>query len=246
MFKPSPLKSKGFHPFGDLIGFEFTELRKGYSQCVLNISKKHFNPHMTVHGGVMYSMADTGMGGALYSLLEKGESCATVEIKIIYIKPVKEGTLICNTKVIHKGRSFGVLESEILNDEILVSKAYGTFSIFKINTRKKCIVIENYKAHYNIPLVFKKGEKVSIGQKESEWSGWVWCTNKDEESRWVPENYLEISGKMVEIKRDYNAKELSIEVGEGLTIEEEEAEWFWVTNQQGESGWVPIKNVNIL
>ncbi len=130
MSEPIPLKSKGFHPFGDLIGFEFTKLRKGYSQCVLQINKNHFNPHKTVHGAVMYSMADTGMGGALYSLLEKKESCATVEIKITYFKAVREGMLICNTKVIHRGKSFGILESEILNDNTLVSKAYGTFSIF--------------------------------------------------------------------------------------------------------------------
>ncbi len=132
MSEPNPLKSKGFHPFGDLIGFEFTELKKGYSQCVLKIDKNHFNPHKTVHGGVMYSMADTGMGGALYPLLEKDELCATVELKITYFKPVREGTIICNTKVIHRGKSFGVLESEIMNDEILVSKANGTFSIFKV------------------------------------------------------------------------------------------------------------------
>ncbi len=136
MSEPSPLKSKGFHPFGDLIGFEFTNLRKGYSQCVLEINKNHFNPHKTVHGAVMYSMADTGMGGALYSLLEKDESCATVEVKITYFKPVKGGKLICDTKVIHRGKSIGILESEIMNNGNLVSKAYGTFSIFKINKKE--------------------------------------------------------------------------------------------------------------
>ena len=135
MSEPSPLKSKGFHPFGDLIGFEFTKLKKGYSQCVLQINKNHFNPHKIVHAAVIYSMADTGMGGALYSLLEKDESCATVEIKITYFKPVKEGALICDTNVIHRGQSFGVLESEVMNGETLVSKAYGTFSIFKIKNK---------------------------------------------------------------------------------------------------------------
>ena len=78
-------------------------------------------------------MADTGMGGALYSLLEKNESCATIEVKITYFKAVKEGKLTCDTKVIHRGKSFGVLESEIFNDDILISKAYGTFSIFQID-----------------------------------------------------------------------------------------------------------------
>jgi len=131
------LNSKNFHPFGNLIGLVFTKIEKGYSQCTLKIGQNHFNPHKTVHGGVLYSMADTGMGAAIYSLLEKNESCATIEIKISYFKPVREGELRCDTKVIHRGKSFGVLESEIINGETLVSKAYGTFSIFKVKKAKK-------------------------------------------------------------------------------------------------------------
>ncbi|KKM91314.1 hypothetical protein LCGC14_1229780 [marine sediment metagenome] len=132
MPKPFPLKNKGFHPFGDLIGLEFTKFEKGYSQCVLNVNDKLLNPHGVLHGGIMYSMADTGMGGAAYSLLENDESCATIEIKISYFKSVKSGILTCDTRVLHNGRNISVLESEIMNGGILVAKAIGTFSIFKI------------------------------------------------------------------------------------------------------------------
>ncbi len=132
MTKKIPLNVKGFHPFGELIGFTFSKLEKGFSQCILNIEKKLMNPHGFLHGGVIYSMADTGMGAALYSLLEEKELCATIEVKISYFKPVKEGVLICNTNVIHKGRSISALESEIKNNENLVAKASGTFSIFPI------------------------------------------------------------------------------------------------------------------
>jgi uncharacterized protein YgiM (DUF1202 family) len=111
---------------------------------------------------------------------------------------------------------------------------------------KKCRVIEDYNSPYTEPLKFTKGEILTIGEKESEWSGWIWCTNKSGESRWVPENYLEIDENTCKILQDYNATELSITVGEELIIENEEAEWFWVTNQQGNSGWVPIKNVEII
>ncbi|MHA2324854.1 MAG: PaaI family thioesterase, partial [Promethearchaeota archaeon] len=131
MPKKFPLDSEGFHPFGDMIGLKFGELQKGESQCELSVDKKLMNPHGFIHGGVMYSMADTGMGAAIYSLLEEDELCATVEIKIAYFRPVKEGILKCKTKVIHRGKSIGVLESEVSNNEKLVAKAFGTFSIFK-------------------------------------------------------------------------------------------------------------------
>jgi len=111
---------------------------------------------------------------------------------------------------------------------------------------KKCRVIEDYESPYTDPLIVTKGEILTIGEKESEWSGWIWCTNKFGESRWVPEKYLEIHGNTCKILQDYNATELTITVGEELIIEKEEAEWFWVINQRGKSGWVPIKNVKII
>ena len=125
-----PLDSKGFHPFGELIGLKFTKIKKGFTQCVLEVNEKLFNPHKVLHGGVIYSMADTGMGGAVYPYLNKGELCATVEIKIVYFGAVKEGNLVCDTKVIHRGKKIMTLESEIKNNEHLIAKALGTYSIF--------------------------------------------------------------------------------------------------------------------
>ena len=131
MSKNFPLNLKGFHPFGDLIGLKFTKLEKGYSQCTLAVVDKLLNPHRVVHGGVLYSMADTGMGAAAYTNLGKNELCATIEIKINYFKAIKAGVLTCNTKVIHQGKKIVTMDSEILNDGQIVAKAMGTFSIFK-------------------------------------------------------------------------------------------------------------------
>jgi acyl-CoA thioesterase len=77
-------------------------------------------------------MADTGMGGAVYSVMEKDELCATIEIKIVYFKAVKEGSLVCDTRIISRGKRIAALESEITNEGRLVAKANGTFSMFRI------------------------------------------------------------------------------------------------------------------
>jgi acyl-CoA thioesterase len=76
-------------------------------------------------------MADTGMGGAVYSCLNEGELCATVEIKIVYMAPVSSGRLTCDTRVVHRGKRIALLESEVKNGERLVAKATGTYSLFK-------------------------------------------------------------------------------------------------------------------
>ncbi len=143
MIDNTPFNIKGFHPFGELIGLIFTKFKKGYSQCVLEVSEKLFNPHMVLHGGVIYSMADTGMGAALFSHLEKDELCATVEIKIHYFKGVKSGILTCNTKVINIGKKIATLESEILNGDQLVAKALGTYSIFQ--TKDKSLLLKKLR-----------------------------------------------------------------------------------------------------
>jgi len=129
----SLIQSKGFHPFGDLIGLNFTKVEAGYSRCVLEVNKKLLNPYNFLHGGAIYSMADTGMGGALSLLLDQNELCATVEIKISYFVPVSSGKLTCDTRVVHRGKKIATLESEVKQNETLVAKAIGTFLIYAVS-----------------------------------------------------------------------------------------------------------------
>ena len=131
MGKEIPADMSGFNPFGDLIGLQFVKCEGGQSRCTLEVEQKLLNPHGAVHGGVLYSMADTGMGGAMYTVMEKEELCATIEIKIVYFKAVSSGTLVCDTRIISRGRRVAALESEITSDGRLVAKASGTFSVFR-------------------------------------------------------------------------------------------------------------------
>jgi acyl-CoA thioesterase len=121
---------KKYHPFADLIGLGCEATGEGTSHCSLNITERLYNPHGVVHGGVLYALADTGMGAALYTTLEAGELCATIEIKIAYFKPVKKGRLISKTLLVNRGKTVASLESEIFNKDVLVAKATGTYSIF--------------------------------------------------------------------------------------------------------------------
>ena len=131
MLKKMPQELEGFNPFGDLIGLAFTRMDKGCSQCVLEVDEKLLNPFRILHGGATYTMADTGMGAALLYCIGDDELCSTIEIKIVYFKSVKSGTLTCDTKVIHKGKRIATLESEIKHEGHLVAKALGTWSIYK-------------------------------------------------------------------------------------------------------------------
>jgi acyl-CoA thioesterase len=108
------MKSKGFSPFRDPLGYYFTKVETGYSRCALKVNEKLLNAGGNLHGGATFSMADSGMGAALYYSITDDEAYATSEIRIVYIKPVTSGALICDSKVIHKGKQIAFLESEIM------------------------------------------------------------------------------------------------------------------------------------
>jgi len=122
------------HGFGQLLGLEMTERGDGLSRCQLTVRPELLNPHGVMHGGAIYSLADNGMGAAVYSKIEDNESCATIEIKIVYIAPVCSGVVECETRVVNKGRRVAVLESDITNGGRLVAKALGSFAIFPLRT----------------------------------------------------------------------------------------------------------------
>jgi len=118
-------------PFAHHVGLRIDEPREGTGRCVVSIDEHHYNSAGIVHGGVLFTLADTAMGAALHSTLAPGESCATIEMKISYFKPVVAGAIVCTAEIVNKGRTIASLESSLHVDGVLVAKANGTFSIFR-------------------------------------------------------------------------------------------------------------------
>jgi len=123
------------NPFGQLIGWRLLTRGEGSSRYELDVTQQHLNPNGVLHGGVIFSLADNGMGAALTSLLEEGEQCASIAVNIAFLRAVTAGTLICDTRTVQKGRTVAFLESEIRNGEQVVARAQGTFSIFQVRGR---------------------------------------------------------------------------------------------------------------
>lgn len=118
------------HPFAELIGFSIEEQRAGSSRLTLLVTNIHLNPHKVVNGAVIFAMADTGMGAALYPTLVEGEICATIEVKINFFKPVVAGRLVCVTEIVNRGKTVANLESRVFLEEALVAQANGNYAIF--------------------------------------------------------------------------------------------------------------------
>ena len=77
-------------------------LTVGDGRCVwaMVIADVHRNPYGVVHGGVLFTLVDYAMGGALTSVLEGSQRCTTLEIKINYVAPATEGEVRADAWVV--------------------------------------------------------------------------------------------------------------------------------------------------
>ena len=119
-------------PSAEMIGFRMVSFADGESRFELDAGRRHHNPMGTVHGGILCTLADSAMGMAFASTLGEGETFTTLEIKVNYIRPVFEGKLFASAKVVHRGRTVGLVECDVTTENgKLVARAVSTCSVLR-------------------------------------------------------------------------------------------------------------------
>jgi len=117
-------------PYYQHMGMKAVHCADGTSRLEIRAEEHTKNLYGTVHGGVLASLVDSACGVALGTMLEEGESAVTVDLRINYIAPVREGLLIAEGKAIHRGRNTGVAEATLHNENgVLVAKGMTTHFI---------------------------------------------------------------------------------------------------------------------
>jgi hypothetical protein len=106
-------------------------------------------------------------------------------------------------------------------------------------------VIKNHVTSYPTPIVCNVGEILQIIKEDEKWNGWVWCRNEIGIEGWVPKNYLHVNGNLGTVTNDYNSYELTVHIGEEVTITCEESGWFLCINSDNQVGWVPCECIQI-
>jgi len=102
---------------GALIGFRLTGFQDGVVRMEMDAGPQHHNPMGTVHGGILCDLADAAMGTAMAATLEEGESFTTLQLAASYLRAVREGKLVVTARIVHRGKSVGHAEAEIVDGE---------------------------------------------------------------------------------------------------------------------------------
>jgi len=112
-------------PVAKLVGFAMTDVEPGRAVFEMDVGPQHSSPLGTVHGGIVCDLVDAAMGCSHASLLDEGETFTTLELKINFMKPVWQGHLVAEGKVIKAGRTIGLVEGRV-TDESGSLVAYAT------------------------------------------------------------------------------------------------------------------------
>jgi uncharacterized protein (TIGR00369 family) len=95
------------------LGVRIADLSPG--RCVLEMDRRAdlCQQHGYVHAGVTTTLADTAAGYASFSLMPKGSSVLTSELKINLLNPAAGDTLVAVAEVVKPGRTLTVVKADV-------------------------------------------------------------------------------------------------------------------------------------
>lgn len=118
--------------FWTTLGMKLIDAGRGWSKVHLPFSPALANGAGVMHGGAVFTAADAAVGVAAMGLLEADENVATIEMKVNFIKPVTDGEIVAEARILHKGRNTAVGEAVVKDaDGRLVAQALATYAVLR-------------------------------------------------------------------------------------------------------------------
>ena len=111
---------------------------------------------------------------------------------------------------------------------------------------RRARVIEQHRAPERAAIQVQAGDRVILGDRDTEWPQFVWTALASGLGGWVPSVLFDAERGQASALQDYDTRELDADHGQELTLHRELAGWWWVENARGDSGWVPARKLELL
>ena len=97
----------------------------------------------------------------------------------------------------------------------------------------------DYEERNTRALHLSAGQEVTSGPADAAWPGWVWASDSDECSGYVPAEILEPLGEdRWAALEEFDPTVLKVTRGDVVTSLKQIHGWHWCRNANGEEGWV--------
>lgn len=122
-------------PYARQVGFEVVRLEGDILHARVAWSPERSTLGGGLHGGVLMSLADICGGTLAFVNLPAGsEGTSTIESKTNFFRPLKEGHAIATARVLHRGRTTLVVETDVRDENgHLVSKTIQTEAVLRVS-----------------------------------------------------------------------------------------------------------------
>ncbi len=110
---------------------ELSVLELDRAECRLTLRPESTNPSGMLHGGALYTMADSTAGSAAHS---DGRIYVTQDSSMNYLSNIKEGTAVAVGTVVHRGKTTCLVNVDIIAEATGKLLATGRFTFFCIGT----------------------------------------------------------------------------------------------------------------
>ena len=118
--------------FDKYLGVTRVSQKKGYCKIKLNLKSEHLNAGGIAHGGVIATLCDIALAGAIDGDLKKDEWCVTAQLNIHFISPAFPGIVFANGRLVKKGNTLAFTEGEIEDGKKnIIATAKGIWVIKK-------------------------------------------------------------------------------------------------------------------
>jgi 1,4-dihydroxy-2-naphthoyl-CoA hydrolase len=112
------LQEAGSHGFPGLLGIEFLEPADGVLRARLAVEERHLAPNGYLHAGTVVGLADSACGyGCFLSLPEGATGFTTIELKTNFLRSAREGTIECEARMVHGGRTTQLWDATVTDPE---------------------------------------------------------------------------------------------------------------------------------
>ena len=106
------------HPIDDrlagLLGLRFTAVAEGAVDAELDVRDELLAPNGYLHAGALITLADMACGyGSIASLPPGANGFTTIELKTNFLGTAREGTVGCEARLVHGGRTTQVWDATL-------------------------------------------------------------------------------------------------------------------------------------
>jgi uncharacterized protein (TIGR00369 family) len=100
-----------------LLGIQIDEVEHGRVRMRLPLRPELLAPNGYLHAGTVVALADSSCGyGCIASLPPEATGFTTIELKTNFLATALDGTLACESKLVHGGRTTQVWDATVIDE----------------------------------------------------------------------------------------------------------------------------------